>query len=168
MCAHRHSQSFRETKHSIYFLIKNNAIVLSRKVPYCAAYYCKGHVVTCRWRLGLILFIKPGIIPALLPPRTFILQFALFNIFCCAVIFTVPLTLCYKWPYTRPLCRGEMYASMWQVSLNYRIDGGTHTLRVAALSLLNVREQIENVSIHADLHDVLSIKLHIYCLIFLK
>lgn len=50
--------------------------------------------------------------------------------------------------------------------MNYRIDGGIHTLSVAALSPLNAREQIENGSIHADLDDVLSIKLHIQCFIF--
>ena len=59
-----------------------------------------------------------------------------------------------------------MYAARWQVSVNYRIDGGTRALSAAALSPLNAREQIENGSIHADLHDVLSIKLHIHCLIF--
>lgn len=46
--------------------------------------------------------------------------------------------------------------------MNYRIDGGIHTLSVAALSTLNAREQIENGSIRGDLHDVLSIKLHIH------
>lgn len=50
--------------------------------------------------------------------------------------------------------------------MNYRIDEGIHTLSVAALSPLNAREQIENGSIHADLDDVLSIKLHIQCFIF--
>lgn len=59
-----------------------------------------------------------------------------------------------------------MYAFMWQVCVNYRIDGGIHTLSVAALSPLNAREQIENGSIHADLHDVLWRKLHIHCFIF--
>lgn len=41
-----------------------------------------------------------------------------------------------------------------------------HTLSVAALSPLNGREQIDNSSIHADLHNVLSIKLHIHCFTF--
>lgn len=50
--------------------------------------------------------------------------------------------------------------------MNYRIDEGIHTLSVAALSLLNAKEQTENDSIHADLHDVLSIKLHIHGFIF--
>lgn len=50
--------------------------------------------------------------------------------------------------------------------MNYRIDGGIHTLSVAALSPLNAREQIENGSIHGDLDDILSIKLHIHGFIF--
>lgn len=50
--------------------------------------------------------------------------------------------------------------------MNYRIDGGIHTLSVAALSPLNVREQTENGSIHGDLHDILSYKLHIRGFIF--
>lgn len=45
--------------------------------------------------------------------------------------------------------------------MKYRIDGGICVLSVAALSTLNAREQIENGSICGDLHDVLSIKLHI-------
>ncbi len=48
----------------------------------------------------------------------------------------------------------------------YRIDGGIHRPSVAALSPLNARKQIENGSIHADLHDVLCTKLHIHCFIF--
>lgn len=96
------------------------------------------------------------------PSQDFHLGCALFNFFCSTVIFTIPLTLCYKWLYTEPFCGGEMYASKWQASVNYRIDGGMRTLSVAALSPLNAREQIENGSIDADAHDVLCIKLDIY------
>lgn len=116
----------------------------------------EGHCCSFHWRERLILFRKYGIILLVFHPRTFIFSCALFNFFAAQWYLQFP-NIMLGWFHCKTFCNK---ASLWQVSENYRIDGRIHTLS-AALSLLNAREQIENGTIHADIHDVMSIKLHI-------
>lgn len=68
-------------------------------------------------------------------PKDFHLGHALFNFF--AALWYLQSSWHYKWLYTEPFCSGEMYASAWQVSVNYWTDGGIHTLSVVAILSLN-------------------------------
>lgn len=100
--------------HSIYFFFYNasNSFVCAQKLAHCNAYCAVRALLFTSHRL--ILFRKSSIIPVPLPPRTFISAVHCLTFFFCSstVIFTIPLTLRYKWLYTEPFCGGEMYASM--------------------------------------------------------
>lgn len=146
---------------SIYFLIQVIPLWAHKPGILCCL-LCRKRIVVHQPKRWVHFILKTWYYTCPAPSKDFYLTVCIVSLFCCTVIFTISLTLCYKWLYTEPFGSGEMYASLWQVSVNYRIDGGIHTLSVAALSPLNAREQIENGSIHGDLHDILSIKLHIH------